>query len=59
MAVLQLSEQEVVELKAALATRRRATSISWFHWISMGLIVALTALLAIFMAVDLILDLTS
>ncbi|MDD9827729.1 MAG: hypothetical protein OXU92_05025 [Deltaproteobacteria bacterium] len=59
MADLHLSEQEVIELKAVLAARRRAASMPWFVWLSVSLIVALAALLAGFTVVELIRDLTS
>jgi len=59
MANSLLSEQEVVELKAVLAARRRAASVPWFIWLSMSLIVAVTALLAALMVVQLIRDITS
>jgi len=54
-----LSQQEAADLMAALAARRRATSVPWFYWASMGLIAAITVLLAAFMVVDLIRDLAS
>lgn len=59
MAELHLSEQEVVELKAVLAARRRGTSFPWFVWLSMSFIVAMTALLAVYTVVQLIRDFTS
>ena len=59
MADLHLSEQEIAELKAVLAARRRAASFPWFVWLSMGFLVTLTALLSAYTVVQLIRDLTS